>query len=64
MQGFFPYLIAVLMLGVLGVLVAGLVSMVKGGKFNKKHGNKLMQWRVMLQAAALILLAIMAMTAK
>jgi hypothetical protein len=46
------------MLAVLGALGLGLFSFVKGGEFNKKHGNKLMQARVMLQGLALALLAL------
>ena len=46
------------MVAVLAVLVMGLVSMVKGGEFNRKHGNRLMRWRVGLQAVALVLFAI------
>ena len=36
------------------VLVVGVVSMVKGGEFYKKHGNKLMRMRVGFQAASII----------
>lgn len=32
--------------------------MARGGEFNKKYSNKLMQLRVILQAVALILFAI------
>ncbi len=46
------------MLSVVGVLVVGIFSMVKGGEFNKKYGNKLMQARVYLQGLALVLLAL------
>jgi hypothetical protein len=46
------------MLSVLAVLVLGLISMIKGGEFNKKYGNKLMQARVGLQGLALALLAL------
>jgi hypothetical protein len=53
------FLLAILaMLAVLGVLALGLFSMVKGGEFNKKYGNKLMQARVILQGLALALLAL------
>lgn len=45
-------------IAVTGVLVLGLLSMVKGGEFNKKHGNKLMQARVILQGLAVALLAL------
>jgi hypothetical protein len=46
------------MLSVLAVLVIGLVSMIKGGEFNAKYGNRLMQARVTLQGLALALLAL------
>lgn len=46
------------MLSVLAVLVVGLVAMIKGGEFNAKYGNKLMQARVYLQGLALGLLAL------
>ena len=38
---------------VLASLVVGIVSMVKGGEFNKKYGNRLMRMRVTLQGLAL-----------
>ena len=56
MSLFFTITMIIAMLAVLGVLVIGIVSMVKGGEFNKKYGNKLMQARVMLQGLALLLL--------
>ncbi len=46
------------MLLVLGVMGMGIFSMVKGGEFNKKYGNKLMQARVIAQGVALALLAL------
>jgi hypothetical protein len=46
------------MAATLGVLVAGIFSMVKGGEFNKKWGNKLMRYRVILQGVALAFLAL------
>ena len=46
------------MLSVVGVLVVGIFSMAKGGAFNEKYGNKLMQARVYLQGLALVLLAL------
>ena len=42
----------------LGVLIAGLVGVVRGGGDPVKS-NKLMQWRVLLQGATLLLLAIL-----
>lgn len=47
-------LLIILMLAVLAVLFIGLGSMLTGGEFNKKYGNKLMQARVWLQALALL----------
>ncbi len=50
------------MILVLASLAVGLFSMVKGGEFNKKYGNKLMRMRVTLQgvALALFVLAVLA----
>jgi len=58
MGTFMPILLAVSLLAVLGVLFAGLVSMARGGDFNRKHGNRLMRWRVALQGLAIVLFAI------
>ncbi len=46
------------MLATLATLVAGLVTMVKGGELNQKYGNKLMQARVACQGLALLLFAL------
>lgn len=46
------------MLGVLGILVVGILSMVKGGAYREKYGNKLMQARVMLQGLVIAMLAL------
>lgn len=51
-------ILGVAMLSVFGVLVLGLLSMVKGGEFDKKYSNKLMKARVYLQGLALALLAL------
>ena len=51
-------------LSVLVVLILGIVSMIKGGEFNEKYGNKLMQARVYLQGLALALLAIAFLTSQ
>lgn len=51
-------LIAILMLATLGVLIAGMVGMVRGGG-DPARSNRLMRWRVILQGAALLLLAIL-----
>lgn len=54
MSGFFFTLMIAAMVAVLASLGVGLFSMVKGGEFNKKYGNKLMRTRVTLQGLALI----------
>jgi hypothetical protein len=40
------------------VLFAGLFVMARGGEVNRKYGNKLMRWRIMAQAMALIFFAL------
>ncbi|MCC6598297.1 MAG: twin transmembrane helix small protein [Alphaproteobacteria bacterium] len=55
----FLYLcLAFAMLALVGVLVLGIASMIRGGEFNKKYGNRLMQARVILQGVALALFAL------
>ncbi len=58
MKTFLEILIVLLMLGTLGVLFAGLFGLVRGGG-NPQRSNKLMQWRVILQGAALLLFALL-----
>lgn len=55
---FLSVLIALLMFATLGVLIAGMVGLVRGGG-DPRRSNKLMQWRVILQAAALLLFALL-----
>jgi ABC-type Na+ efflux pump permease subunit len=50
-------LLGLAMAGVLGVLAAGMFGLVRGG--DPARSNRLMQWRVALQAAALILFALL-----
>ena len=54
----FTIILGLAMLLVLVVLGLGIFSLIKGGEFNKKYGNKLMQLRVLLQGVALALLAL------
>jgi hypothetical protein len=56
MSTILPIVIFVMLLAVLGVLLVGVVGMARGGEFNRKYGNKLMQARVALQAIAVALL--------
>jgi len=51
-------LIAIALLLVLAALFTGVISMARGGEFNEKYGNKLMQARVAAQAVAVLLLLV------
>ena len=51
---FLTVLLALAMAGVLGVLFAGLLGVVRGGG-DPRRSNALMRWRVILQGAALLL---------
>lgn len=55
-----PYLVFVVLISVLIVLFIGIISMLKGGEFNKRWGNKLMRARVGLQAIAVLLIILTA----
>lgn len=63
MSGFFFVAMIIAMLLALGSLLVGLVSMVKGGEFDRKYSNKLMQVRVYMQGIALVLFALAALSA-
>lgn len=57
MNGFatvIPFLIPILMLAVLAVLIVGIANFTRRDH-SPRTSNKLMQWRVALQAAAVIL---------
>ena len=58
MSTFLTVLLVLTMLGVLGV---GVATMLRGG--NPRLSNKLMQGRVIMQAVALVLLALLMMLA-
>ena len=64
MNVFFTICMIGAMICVGGTLGLGLFSMVKGGEFNKKYGNKLMQARVTLQGVALALFTLAYLTSK
>src|SRR5205085_4221018 len=59
MSTFLTVLLVLAMLGVLGVLGVGVATMIRGG--NPRLSNKLMQGRVVMQAVALVLLALLMM---
>jgi hypothetical protein len=61
MSGVLFTLMIIAMVGVVGVLFFGLFSMARGGAFNQRNANKLMRWRVALQAFAILLFVLFMM---
>jgi len=47
---------AIAMAATLVVLLVGVVAMFRGGEFNRRHGNRLMRLRILLQVVAVALL--------
>ena len=58
MRTFLALLVALAMLGTLGVLFAGMFGLVRGGG-DPRRSNVLMRWRVLLQGVAILLLIIL-----
>ncbi len=53
------YILVVLaVLAVLIVLMIGLGGFTTGGEFNRKYANKIMRWRIILQAVAVALIVL------
>jgi hypothetical protein len=50
------YLVVVACLAVVVVLMIGVLGFARGGDFNKKHANKIMRLRLLLQFVAVILI--------
>ena len=55
-----PYAIFIVLFSVLLVLFIGIISMLRGGDFNKRWGNKLMRARVILQGLSILLILLTA----
>jgi hypothetical protein len=53
MHAFLTILTGLAFLAVLAVLITGTITMARGT--NPRRSNKLMQWRIVLQASALLL---------
>ncbi|MGY6549684.1 MAG: twin transmembrane helix small protein [Roseinatronobacter sp.] len=45
-------------LGVLVILGIGIGGFAKGGEFNRKHGNRMMRWRLYAQFGAVVLIMV------
>ncbi len=61
MRTLLTILVAVAMLAVLGTLFAGMIGLVRGDT-DGERSNRLMRWRVILQAIALGLFALLLLT--
>ena len=59
MNTLLPTLVIVSMLITASILVFGLITMLRGGDFNKRNGNKLMRARVIMQGVTLALVVLM-----
>ena len=55
---------AIAALMVLAVLVLGIASFGVGGEFNRRHANRLMRWRVILQFVAVVLILVFVTVAR
>ncbi|MBK5926974.1 twin transmembrane helix small protein [Rhodobaculum claviforme] len=49
-------LAALAVLAVAGVLAIGIGGFARGGAFNARNGNRMMRWRLGLQAVAVVLI--------
>ena len=54
-MGWKMVLIALAMLSVAGILLWGVITMARGGEYNKKNSNKIMRYRIVFQAVALFI---------
>ena len=60
----FVGLLIVALLAVAASLFFGIVSLFKGGEFNRRYGNQAMRWRVILQAITLLVFTFVLMFAR
>ena len=58
MSSIFLILAIVTCLIVLIILMFGIGSFAKGGNFGRKYSNKLMRWRIIAQAVAVLLIIV------
>ena len=60
-SGIFVKILSLVLLILVGVvLILGIGTLFKGGETSKKYSNKLMQYRVLLQFMAIIVLVVFA----
>ncbi|MCC6304581.1 MAG: twin transmembrane helix small protein [Rhodobacteraceae bacterium] len=51
-------LVAVAAIAVLVILAVGIGGFARGGEFNRRHGNRMMRWRIAAQAVAVGLILV------
>ncbi len=51
-----PVLLVIALVAIVGVLLSGVFVMARGGETSRRYSNRLMRWRVILQALAVLLL--------
>jgi hypothetical protein len=56
MNSLLPTLVVVSMLTTFGIVIFGVITMLRGGEFNRRNGNKLMRARVIMQGVTLLLI--------
>ncbi len=59
MNAFFTVVLFLAMAATVGALAWGLLAMARGGDFNAKWSNKMMRYRVLFQAIALAVFALL-----
>jgi hypothetical protein len=59
MHTFLSLLLMLALAAVVGVLATGIVVFIRGGEFNRRHGNRLMNLRVATQAVAVLILGLL-----
>lgn len=48
--------VALAVLVVMAILATGIGGFARGGEWNRKHGNRMMRWRLIAQAVAIVLI--------
>lgn len=53
------YVVIIAVLIVLVILATGIGGFARRGEFNRRHGNRLMRWRIIAQAVAVALIMLL-----
>ena len=52
-------LVALSVLAVTAILAVGIGGFAKGGEWNRRNGNRMMRWRLIAQALAVVLILLL-----